>query len=190
MLRLFTSIKGVVSVKYFLCTFSDIEKDEQDIAFSYAFPYWDTDKGIIMAVPELLMEVIVTGIMTKTIARTTSNSCKANLESVGKHVHFFVKEGAGQFFEEVLHTHIHRTCYSMLHNMHTAYLMFNVCIYSMEVVYQKQLFLGVIEHFITNNEECKEMLVMCEECKEMLVMCEECKQNARNKFLSNWILAQ
>ena len=37
------------------------------------------DKGIIMEVPELLIEVIVTGIMAKTIARTTYNSCKANL---------------------------------------------------------------------------------------------------------------
>ena len=40
----------------------------------------------------------------------------------------------------------------------------------MEVVHQKQPFLGVIEHFITNNEECKEVLVMCEECKQMFIV--------------------
>ena len=28
----------------------------------------------------------------------------------------------------------------MLHNMHTVYVMFNVCIYSMEVVHQKKSF--------------------------------------------------
>ena len=46
---------------------------------------------IIMEVPEF-MEVIVTGIMTKTIARTTYNSSKTNLESVGKPVNLFVEE--------------------------------------------------------------------------------------------------
>ena len=88
---------------------SDIEKYQQDTTFIYAFPYCDMDKGIIMEVPELLIKVIVTGIMTETIARTTYNSCKA--------VNLFVEEEAGQFFEEVLHTH--PTCYSMLHNMYT-----------------------------------------------------------------------
>ena len=57
-----------------------------------------------------------------------------------------------------------------------AYLMFNVCISSVEctfldVAHQKQTFLGVIEQFITNNEECKEMLIMCEECKQMFLVC-------------------
>ena len=99
-----------------------------------------------MQVPELLIEVIVTGIMAKTIARTTYNSCKANFVSVVKPVTLFVEEEAGQFFEEVLH--INPTCYSMLHYMHTAYLMFKVCIYSMKVVHQKQPFLGVIEEFL------------------------------------------
>ena len=41
----------------------------------------------------------------------------------------------------------------------------------MEVVHQKQPFLGVIEQFIINNEECKEMLVMWEECKQKLILC-------------------
>ena len=75
------------------------------------------DMGIIMEIPELLIEVIVTGIMAKTIARTTYNSCKATLGSVVKPVHLFVGEEAGQFFEEVLH--IHPTCSSMLNNMYT-----------------------------------------------------------------------
>ena len=83
-----------------------------------------------MKVPELLIEVIVTGIMTDKVARTTYNSCKA--------VNLFVEEEDGQLFEEVLH--IHPTCYSMLHNVHR-YLMFNVRIYSMEVEQQKQHFL-------------------------------------------------
>ena len=39
----------------------------------------------------------------------------------------------------------------------------------MEVVHQKQQFFGVIEQFITNKEECKEMLVMCEECKQKVI---------------------
>ena len=70
-----------------------------------------------MEAPEILMEVIGTGIMAKTIARTTYNSCKANLGSVVKPVNLFVEEEAGQFFEEVLH--IHPTCYSRLHNLYT-----------------------------------------------------------------------
>ena len=41
-----------------------------------------------MEVPEFLMEVIVTGIMSKTIAVTTYYSCKANLGSVVKPVNF------------------------------------------------------------------------------------------------------
>ena len=71
------------------------------------------DKWIIMEVPELLIEVIVTGIMAETIARTTYHICKA--------VNLFVEEEAWQFFEEVLH--IYPTCYSMLHNMYTLCLM-------------------------------------------------------------------
>ena len=42
------------------------------------------DKGIIMEVPVLLIEVIVTEIETKNIARMTYNNCKANLGSVVK----------------------------------------------------------------------------------------------------------
>ena len=45
--------------------------------------------------------------------------------------------------------------------------MFNVRIYSMEVVHQKQQILWVIEQFITNNEECKEILVMCDSVLNM-----------------------
>ena len=60
-----------------------------------------------MEVHELLIKLIVTGIMTEKIARTTYNSCKA--------VNLFVDEEVGQLFEEVLH--IHPTCCSMLHNM-------------------------------------------------------------------------
>ena len=56
------------------------------------------EKGIIMEVPELLVEVIVTGIMAKTIEITTYNSCKANLESVDKPVSLCVEEEVGQFF--------------------------------------------------------------------------------------------
>ena len=52
-------------------TFSDTEKDQQDTTFMYAFPYWDMDKGMIMEIPELLMEVNVTGIMGKMIVRAT-----------------------------------------------------------------------------------------------------------------------
>ena len=100
------------------------------------FHIWAMDKEMILEIPKLLMELIVTGIIAKTIARTTYNICKANFVSLGKPVNLFVEEEARQFFEEVLH--IQPTCYSMLHNMHTAYLMFNVCTCSMEVVHQKQ----------------------------------------------------
>ena len=48
------------------------------------------------------MEVIVTGLMDKTTARTSYNSCQANLGSVGKHVNPFVEKEDGQFLEEVL----------------------------------------------------------------------------------------
>ena len=44
---------------------------------------------------ELLIEVIITGIMAKTIARTTYNSCKANFGSVVKPVNIFVEEEVG-----------------------------------------------------------------------------------------------
>ena len=69
-----------------MCTFSDIEKDQQDTTFIYAFPYCDMDKGIIMEEPELLIEAIITEIMAETIARTTYNSCNA--------VNLFVEEEA------------------------------------------------------------------------------------------------
>ena len=61
------------------------------------------DMRMIMEVHELLMEIIVTGMMAKTIERTTYNLCKANFGSVVKPVHIFIEEEAGQFFEEVLH---------------------------------------------------------------------------------------
>ena len=93
LLRLFTNTKGVVSVKDFLCSFSDSEKDQQDTTFIYEFLYCDMDKGIIM-------DVIVTGIIAETTAKTTYNICEA--------VNIFVGEEAGQLFEEVLH--INPTC--------------------------------------------------------------------------------
>ena len=57
-----------------------------------------------------------------------------------------------------------------------AYWMFNVYISSvectyLEVAHQKQTFFGFIEPFITNNEECKEILVMYEECKIKFILC-------------------
>ena len=50
------------------------------------------DKKNIMEALELLIEVIDTGIMAATIARTTYNSCKANFGSVVKPVNLFVGE--------------------------------------------------------------------------------------------------
>ena len=76
LLRLFNGTKGVVSVKDFLCSISDIEKDKQDTAFIHVFPYCDMEKGI-MDVSELLM---VTDFLPKIIVRITCNSCKANWE--------------------------------------------------------------------------------------------------------------
>ena len=70
MLRLFTSTKGVSVIKTSCAHSETLKKDQQDTTFIYAFPYCDMDKGIIMEVPELLIEVIVTGIMAETIART------------------------------------------------------------------------------------------------------------------------
>ena len=66
------------------------------------------DEGMIMEVPELLIKVIVTGIVAKTIAITTYNSCKA--------VNIFVEEEAGQLFEEVLHIDVCKTIHS--HTVH------------------------------------------------------------------------
>ena len=65
LLRLFTGTRGFVSVKEFLCSFSDIEKDKQDTAFIHAFPYCEMDKKI-MDVSELLM---VTGFIAKKLWR-------------------------------------------------------------------------------------------------------------------------
>ena len=60
------------------------------------------DKGIIMEVPELLIDVMSQELWATTIARTII---------VANAVNLFVGEEAGKFFEEVLH--IHPTCYSM-----------------------------------------------------------------------------
>ena len=50
-----------MSVKEFVCFFSDIEKGKQDTALIHAFPYWDMDMKI-RDVAELLM---VTGFIAK-----------------------------------------------------------------------------------------------------------------------------
>ena len=47
----------------------------------------------------------------------------------------------------------------------------------MEVVHQKQPFWGVIEQFYINNEECKEMPVMCDKCKQMIILCRAYNEN-------------
>ena len=39
LLRLFTGTRGVVSVKEFVCSFSDIEKGKQDTTFVLVFPF-------------------------------------------------------------------------------------------------------------------------------------------------------
>ena len=92
-----------------------MEYDQQDTTFIYAFLYCDMDMGIIMEVPELLFEAIVTGIMAKSIAKTTYNSCKANLGSVVKPVNHFAEEEAGHFFVEILHISIQLVihCYTI-----------------------------------------------------------------------------
>ena len=114
---------------------------------------------------ELLM---VTGfIAKKTIARTSCKSCKANLGSVGKPVNLFVEEEVGQYFDLINRGGLTYPSNLLFNVAQYAYLMYNVCISSvectfLEVAHQKQTFLGVIEQFITNNEECKEILPMCE----------------------------
>ena len=147
LLRLFTGTRGVVSVKEFLCSFSDLEKDKQDTAFIHAFPYCDMNKKI-MDVSELLM---VTGfIAKKTIARTSCKSCKANLGSVGKPVNLFVEEEVGQYFDLMNRGGLTSPSNLLFNVTQYAYLMFNVRISSvectfLEVAHQKQTFLGVIE---------------------------------------------
>ena len=172
LLRLFTGTRGVVSVKEFVCSFSEIEKGKQDTAFIHAFPYCDMDMET-MDVSELLM---VTGCIAKnTIARTSCKSCKVNLGSVGKPVNLFVEEVVGQYFDLINRGGLTYPSNLLFNVAQYAYLMFNVSISSvectfLEVAHQKQTFLGVIEQFITNNEECKEILIMCEECKQMFLV--------------------
>ena len=101
----------------------------------------------------------------KTIARTSCKICKANLGSVGKPVNLFVEEEVGQYFDLINRGGLTYPSNLLFNVAQYAYLMFNVCISSMEctfleVSHQKQAFLGVIEQFITNNEECKEILIM------------------------------
>ena len=121
----------------------------------------------IIYVSELLM---VTGfIAQRTIARTSCKSCKANLGSVGKPVNLFVEEEVGQYVDLINRGGLTYPSNLLFNVAQYAYLMFNVCISSVEctffeVAHQKQTFLGVIEQFITNNEECKEILLMCEKC--------------------------
>ena len=107
-------------------TLSDIEKDQHDTTFISVFPYCDIHgHGNYYGSTRLLIEVIVPGIMAKTIVRTTYNSCKANLGSVVKPANIFGEEEAGQFFDEVLH--IYPT--NLLFNVtQYAYLIFNICI--------------------------------------------------------------
>ena len=119
----------------------------------------------IIYVSELLM---VTGfIAKKTIARTSCKSCKANLGSVGKPANLFVEEVVGQYFDLISRGGLTYPSNLLFNVAQYTYLMFNIYISSMKytfyLAHQKQTFLGVIEQFITNNEECKEILLMCEQ---------------------------
>ena len=78
---------------------------------------------------------MVRGFISKINCENDCNSSKANFVSVGKSVHLFVKEEVGHFFDL-----INREClvYSsnLLFNVaQYAYLVFNVCIYSVECIY-------------------------------------------------------
>ena len=106
---------------------------------------------------------MVTGFIAKnTIARTSCKSCKANLGSVGKPVNLFVEEELGQYFDLINRGGLTYQSNLLFNVAQYVHLMFNVCKSSvectfLEVTHQKQTFLGVIEQFITNNKECKEI---------------------------------
>ena len=136
LLRPFTGTRGVVSVKEFVCSFSEIEKGKQDTAFVHAFPYCDMDMET-MDVSELC-ELMVTGCIAKnTIARTSCKSCKVNLGSVGKPVNLFVEEEIGKYFDLINRGGLTYPSNLLFNVTQYAYLMFNVSISSVDVLVYK-----------------------------------------------------
>ena len=86
-------------------------------------------------------------LLPKTIARTSLNSYKANLGSVGKPVNLFVEEEVGQYFDLIIRGGLTYPSNMLFNVSQYACVMFNVCISSveytyLEVAHQKQIFFG------------------------------------------------
>ena len=172
LLRLFTASKDGLTVSNYLSTFSDIEKHNQDEEFIDDFPYCDMDTEI-KDVSELLM---VTGFVAKrTITHLTCKACKSKIGCVGKPMHLFVDEKSNQYFDLINRGGLTYPSNILFTVMQFAYLIFNLCISTLETPFlklhhQKQTFLGVVERFIVENEDCQDVNTPCEECGDILLV--------------------
>ena len=166
LLRLFSSSKGVLTVSDFIASFSDIKTNKQDSSFIEYFPYCDMDTEI-KDVSELLM---VTGFVTKrTITQLTYITCKSKLGCVGKPIDLFVDEQSNQYFNLINRGGLTYPTNMLFKTIQYAYLIFMLCISTLEADFfkvsnQKQTYLGVVEQFITENDNCKDVHVVCEHC--------------------------
>ena len=74
--------------------------------------------------------------MPKNNPITSCKSCKVNLGSVGKPVNLFVEEVVGQYFDLINRGGLTYPSNLLFIVAQYAYLMFNVCISSVEVAHQ------------------------------------------------------
>ena len=163
LLRLFSSSKGVLTISDFIASFSDIKTNTQDSSFIEYFPYCDMDTEI-KDVSELLM---VTGFVAKrTITHLTCITCKSKLGCVGKPIDLFVDEQSNQYFNLINRGGLTYPTNMLFKTIQYAYLIFMLCISTLEADFlkvsnKKQTYLGVVEQFITENDNCKDVHVVC-----------------------------
>ena len=189
LLRLFSSSKGVLTVSDFIASFSDIKTNKQDSSFIEYFPYCDMDTEI-KDVSELLM---VTGFVAKrTITYLTCITCKSKLGCVGKPIDLFVDEQSNHYFNLINRGGLTYPTNMLFKRIQYAYLIFMLCISTLEADFlkvsnQKQTYLGVVEQFITENDNCKDVHVVCEHCGVVMkVIVMKALSNFANTLLNNY----
>ena len=119
----------------------------------------------IKVVSELLM---VTGFVAKrTITHLTCITCKSKLGCVGKPIDLFVDEQSNQYFNLINRGGLTYPTNMLFKTILYAYLIFILCISTLESDFLKvsnQKYLGVVEQFITKNNNCKDVHVVCGHC--------------------------
>ena len=114
----------------------------------------------------------VTGFVAKkTISHKDCKKCKAKLGSVGKPLELFVDEKShnDNYFDVINRGGLTFPSNFLFIITQFAYLIFNVCISTLEteflqLAHQKQIYLGVVERFITGHEECTYVHSICDSC--------------------------